>query len=263
MIASRRISAVGGNQLPISEPLRIAMWSGPRNISTAMMRSWGNRPDTVVCDEPLYAYYLKQTGSLHPGADEVIRHHESDWGKVVEWLTGPIPAGKTVSFQKQMSHHLLPEVGREWLDGLTHGFLIRDPGEMLASLSRLFPYPELADTGLPQQVEIFERVRKNTGRVPPVVDAKDVLAAPEPMLRRLCDALGVEFSDSMMSWPTGPRETDGIWAKYWYKEVVKTTGFLSRAPRSKPAPEELGDLHRECRAYYELLRRHRLRPDAA
>ena len=244
-------------------PLRIAIWSGPRNISTAMMRSWGNRTDTVVCDEPLYAYYLKQTGALHPGADEVIRHHESDWGKVVEWLTGPIPKGKRIFYQKQMSHHLLPEVGREWLDGLVHGFLIRDPGEMLASLSRLFPYPDLADTGLPQQVEIFERVRQNTGAVPPVVDARDVLAAPETMLRRLCEALVVGFYVGMLGWPAGARDTVGIWAKSWFKEVVKTTCFLPRAPKSKPAPAELGDLHRECRAYYELLRRHRLRPDDA
>jgi len=243
--------------------VRIAMWSGPRNISTAMMRSWGNRSDTFVFDEPLYAYYLNQTGSLHPGAEEVIRHHEADWNKVVESLTGPTPEGKTIFYQKHMSHHLLPEVGREWLDGLVHGFLIRDPGEMLASLSHLFPYPELADTGLPQQVEIFERVRAETGRIPPVVDARDVLAAPEPMLRRLCDALGVEFTDRMLHWPAGPRETDGFWAKYWYKEVVKTTGFLSRAPKAKPAPGELDDLHRECRDYYELLYRHRLRPDGA
>jgi hypothetical protein len=246
-----------------TKSLRIAMWSGPRNISTAMMRSWGNRSDTFVCDEPLYAYYLRQTGSLHPGAEEVIRHDETNWNKVVERLTGPIPEGKTIFYQKQMSHHLLPEVGREWLDGLVHGFLIRDPGEMLASLSRLFPYPELADTGLPQQVEIFERVRANTGRVPPVVDARDVLAAPEPMLRRLCEALGVEFSDRMLHWPAGPRDTDGIWAKYWYKEVVKTTGFLDRAPKSKPAPKELDQLHKECRAYYEVLNRHRLRLDDA
>jgi hypothetical protein len=110
------------------------MWSGPRNISTAMMRSWDNRPDTYVCDEPLYGYYLQATGSLHPGADEVMRHHETDWRKVVDWLTGPVPEGKAVFYQKQMSHHLLPGVGRDWLDDLAHGFLIRDPGEMLASL---------------------------------------------------------------------------------------------------------------------------------
>src|SRR5439155_9136482 len=122
-----------------SEPLRIAMWSGPRNISTAMMRSWGSRSDTFVCDEPLYAHYLQSTGAPHPGADEVIRCHETDWRKVAAWLTGPVPEGRRIFYQKQMAHHLLPEMAGEWLQALTHCFLIRDPAEMLPSLLRVLP----------------------------------------------------------------------------------------------------------------------------
>ena len=154
---------------------------------------------------------------------------------------------------------MLPEVGREWLDGVVHGFLIRDPGEMLASLSRLFPYPELADTGLPQQVEIFERVRASTGRIPPVVDARDVLAAPEPMLRRLCDAFGVEFTDRMLHWPVGPRETDGIWAKYWYDSVERSTAFQAYKPKEDEVPERLRDVYEQCMVHYEKLHAARLR----
>src|SRR5438105_2443889 len=122
-----------------SAPIRIAMWSGPRTISTAMMRSWGNRPDTFVCDEPLYAHYLLVTGAPHPGAAEVIHRHETDWRKVTEWLTGPVPEGKRIFYQKHMAHHLLPDIGEEWLAALTHGFLIRDPEEMLPSLLRVLP----------------------------------------------------------------------------------------------------------------------------
>lgn len=236
------------------------MWSGPRNISTAMMRSWGNRPDTFVCDEPLYAHYLLSTGLSHPGADEVIARHETDWRRVVAWLTGPVPEGRTIFYQKQMTHHLLPEIDRGWLDELRHAFLIRDPGPMLASLASVYPHPTLDDTGLPQQVEIFERVRRTTGNLPPIVDAREVLADPERMLRKLCAALGVEFTPRMLSWAPGPRATDGVWAKHWYDAVVKTTGFLPAAPRERPAPPGMDDLLRECREPFELLYRHRLRP---
>ena len=132
-------------------PRHIAMWSGPRNISTAMLRSWGNRQDTFVCDEPLYAHYLEQTGLDHPGAREVIEHHETDWRKVVRWLTGPVPEGRRLFYQKHMAHHLLPDIGREWLTDLTHCFLIREPREMLTSLIRKTTQPTLEDTRLPQQ----------------------------------------------------------------------------------------------------------------
>src|SRR3954447_3613844 len=208
-----------------NKPVRIAMWSGPRNISTAMMRAWGNRSDTFVCDEPLYAHYLRETGILHPGADEVIRCHEPDWRKVVAWLTGPVPEGKAIFYQKQMAHHLLPSIERGWLADLTNVFLIREPREMLTSLIRVTPDPTLEDTGLPQQVALFEEERRRTGAVPLVLDARDVLEDPRGMLERLCRGLGVPFAEAMLSWPPGRRETDGIWAKHWYSAVEQTTSF--------------------------------------
>jgi hypothetical protein len=242
------------------QPLRIAMWSGPRNISTALLRSWGNRPDTFVCDEPLYAHYLVQTRIAHPGADEVIQHQENDWRKVVDWLTGPIPEDKPIFYQKHMAHHLLPNMGRDWLDRVTNCFLIREPREMLTSLLHFLPEPTLADTGLPQQVEIYRQVRQRTDRTPPVVDARDVLDNPRGTLALLCDSLGVPFTEAMLSWPPGRRFTDGIWAKYWYAAVEKTTSFQPYSPKHVPVPDSSRGLHEQCDELYQQLYPQRLRP---
>ena len=241
-----------------ADVLRIAMWSGPRNISTALMRAWGNRTDTFVCDEPLYAYYLRATGLPHPGAAEVIRRQENDWRKVVALLTGNVPGGRRIFYQKQMAHHLLPEIDRSWLSQVSNCFLIREPREMLTSLIKITPHPTAADTGLPQQVEIFDLVRRQTGDVPPVLDAKDVLEDPPRLLRRLCERLGVEFREEMLHWPPGLRETDGVWAPHWYKEVESSTTFRPYRPKSDPLPPELEALYAECREYYDQLDAHRL-----
>ena len=238
--------------------MHIAMWSGPRNISTALMRSWGNRPDTFVCDEPLYAYYLRETGLLHPGADEVIRCHEPDWRKVVAWLTGPVPDGKAIFYQKHMAHHLLPKIDRSWTTKLTHAFLIRSPREMLASLERITPKPRLDDTGLPQQWEIFDMVQKQTGRTPPVIDSRDVLENPEPMLRKLCAALAVEFMPAMLSWPAGPHPADGVWAKHWYDAVRKSTTFEPYRPRDDTLPLHLIGVLKKAEEIYKKLYERRL-----
>jgi hypothetical protein len=240
------------------QPIRLAMWSGPRNISTAMMRAWGNRPDTFVIDEPFYAYYLKATGKKHPRADEVIATGEIDWRKVLAQVTGPIPSGKRIFFQKQMTHHLLPEVDREWLGAVMNCFLIRDPREVIASYVKKRKDPALEDLGFVQQAEIFDFVREHTNAIPPIVDAKDVLKNPERTLRLLCDAVGVEFSESMLSWPPGLRDSDGIWAKYWYGEVARSTSFEPYRPRHDEVPKNLFEIHKHCRKCYERLYEHRL-----
>jgi hypothetical protein len=238
--------------------IRIAMWSGPRNISTAMMRAWGNREDTVVVDEPFYGYYLRATGKTHPGADEVIATGQTDWRKIVASLTGPAPNSKRVFFQKQMTHHLLPEVDRAWLRSVTNCFLIRDPREVISSYVRKRDELVLEDLGFVQQIEIFDLVREQLNTAPPVVDAKDVLQHPERTLRLLCDAVGVEFDESMLSWPPGLRGTDGIWAKHWYGEVAKTTSFQSYRPTDYEVSEKLRDVYERCRVCYEELYQHRL-----
>jgi hypothetical protein len=239
-------------------PVRIAMWSGPRNISTAMMRAWGNRPDTFVIDEPFYAYYLRATGKQHPGADEIIASSNTDWANVVAQLTGPIPNARRIFFQKQMAHHLLPEVEREWLGAVANCFLIRDPREVIASYIKKREEPALPDLGFVQQAEIFDFVRTRTSSIPPVIDAKDVLDNPKRMLRLLCEAVGVEFSKSMLSWPPGLRETDGIWARHWYGEVAKTTSFQPYHPRQAEVPRHLREIYDRCRECYDRLYQWRL-----
>lgn len=238
---------------------RIAMWSGPRNISTAMMRSWDTRDDTIVCDEPLYAHYLQTTGKPHPMAEQIIAQQDPDWRNVVDWLTGPLPDGKAVFYQKQMTHHLTPDVEKDWLLQVTNCFLIRDPREMLTSYLKKIPDPIIEDTGYPQQVEIFEYVRERTGTTPPVIDTKDFLTDPPRMLQQLCDAFGVEFSDAMLSWKPGFRQTDGCWAEYWYTEVPTSTGFRPYRPKVDEVPAEFSILHAECQMLYRRLYEHRVK----
>jgi Sulfotransferase domain len=239
--------------------VRIAMWSGPRNISTALMRSWGSRPDTFVCDEPFYAHYLSATAVEHPGRDEVLRTHESDWRKVVQWLTGPIPEGKAIFYQKHMAHHLLPGMDRAWMRRVRNVFLIRDPSAMLTSLIRVTPNIHLEDTGLPQQAELFESLRRETGAMPPVIDSQDVLRNPRALLEALCVALDVPFRSEMLAWKPGPRPTDGVWAKHWYAAVNESSGFQPFSPKTEAVPAHLSGLLGECRALYQHLHDHRLR----
>ena len=245
-----------------TEGVRIAMWSGPRNISTALMRAWGSRPDTVVCDEPLYAHYLAETGREHPGRGEIIAHHDADWRSVVERLTAPVPGGG-IFYQKHMAHHMLPAMDRDWVLNLRNAFLIRDPVEMLPSLAKVLPDPTLRDTGLEQQVDLFERVQDATGETPPVIDAKDVLLDPKGMLRALCGALDVPFRDAMLVWEPGARATDGIWAKHWYGAVEQSTGFKPYEPKSEPVPDRLQVLYETCQDYYQQLFTHRLQPTSS
>ncbi len=242
----------------VTEPIRIAMWSGPRNISTAMLRAFGNRPDTAVTDEPLYGYYLRQTGLDHPGREEVIAAQPDDWRNTAVQLCGPIPGGKTVWYQKHMSHHLLPEIERDWLGQLTNCFLIRDPREVLASYTKVRENVTLEDTGLPQQAALFEQILAQTGTPPTVLDSKDVLLKPRDQLSMLCSAAGIPFTDQMLSWPPGPRETDGIWSKYWYDSVTDSTGFVEYRAKDISLSGALQDLAEQCMPYYNMLYAHRL-----
>ncbi len=247
----------------MADVVRIAMWSGPRNISTAMMRSWGSRADASVCDEPFYAHYLRETGLEHPGAAEVIASHECDPDRVVAWITGPPPGGAALWYQKHMTHHMLPSVRRDWFGAMRHAFLIRDPRAMLVSLLKKYARAELSDTGLPQQVAIFEQIARSSGEPPPVVDADDVLRDPPGMLAALCAALGVSFDPAMLSWAPGLRSTDGVWAKHWYENVAKTRTFDAPRERVEELPESAADVYAECDRLYRRLAAQRLRPAAS
>ncbi|MEU4428176.1 HAD family hydrolase [Actinoplanes sp. NPDC024001] len=232
--------------------IRVAMWSGPRNISTAMMRSFESRADTVVADEPLYAHYLAVTGIDHPGREQILASQPTSWPEVAAALTGPLPGDPAVHYQKHMAHHLLPQIGRDWLGKLTHAFLIRDPEHVVASYARVRGEPTLADLGYPQQAEIF---RAYGG---PVVDAADVLRDPETTLRRLCAGLGFAFDPAMLSWAPGPRDSDGVWAPFWYAAVRASTGFAPYDPSPAVVPARLRPLVEAARPYYEELAEHRL-----
>ena len=238
---------------PSGAGVRIAMWSGPRTVSTALMRSWGSRRDCHVVDEPFYAYYLNRTGLRHPGRKEILAAQPDDWRDVVTALTAePLPSAWSISYQKQMAHHVLPEVDLSTMDGLRHAFLIRQPDEVLASYAKVRGRPTLADLGLPQQLALFERFGG------PVVDARDLLRAPEAILGRLCAALGVPYDPAMLTWKPGPRATDGVWGEHWYGTVWASTGFARPRPSTAGVPVELHALSQQCRAYYETMAEHRL-----
>lgn len=233
---------------------RIAMWSGPRNLSTAMMRSFGNRADCTPVDEPLYAAYLAATGLDHPGRDDVIASQSTAWDVLAREITaGEVPT--PVQYQKHMTHHLLPAMPREPLGVLHHAFLVRDPERVLTSYAKVREEPTLADLGLPQQVEVFERWGG------PVVDAADVLADPRATLTALCSALGIDFDEAMLAWPAGPRDTDGVWAPHWYAGVEASTGFATESPGSHdPLPGRLEPLLEQCLPYYDALALYRISP---
>jgi hypothetical protein len=244
----------------VAAPLRIAMWSGPRNISTAMMRAWENRGDCAVSDEPLYAAYLAATGLDHPAREQVIAAGEADPAKVVASLLGPVPAGKPLWYQKHMSHHLLPGMAHDWIHALHNVLLIRDPVEVVASYvkSRATVTPD--DIGLPQQAELFDELAERAGAAPLVIDAADFLRAPEAHLRALCAHLGIEFSERMLHWPAGPRDSDGVWAPHWYEAVWASTGFEPWHAREVRLGGEPARVAEACRPAYEKLFAHRLSP---
>lgn len=246
--------------------IRIAMWSGPRNISTAMMRSWSSRADTRVTDEPLYAHFLSELApekrAAHPAAAEVMRSQPTDWRTVAASLTGP--CDRPVWYQKHMAHHLTPAMfaepeGMGWISGLCNVFLIRDPGEMITSFIKVIDNPTPGDLGLPQQVRLFDWIDRTTGRAPPVLDAADVLADPRRALTALCKHVGLAFDDAMLAWPAGPHPDDGVWAPHWYANVWNSTGFAPHRPRIEPVPERLSGVYDGCRALYDRLAEHRIR----
>lgn len=245
----------------MADPVRIAMWSGPRNISTAMMRSFENRPDCVVSDEPLYGAWLKMSGAPHPMREDVIAAMDTDWQSVVEELTGPVPGGAKVWYQKHMTHHILPEMmDTGWMSKLTHVFLIRDPRHVVASYLDKRDTVSPADIGVPQQQAIHDFIVGRIGQEPPIIDSGEFLADPEGHLRALCERIGIGFVPEMLGWPAGPRESDGVWAPHWYQKVWESTGF---GPPPDQPPELEGRalaVARSCRPLYEQLFERRLRP---
>ncbi len=237
---------------------RIAMWSGPRNISTAMMRAWENRADCAVWDEPLYGHYLFKTGIQHPGADEVIAEQGTDWKAIVEKCSFYSPEDKPIFYQKHMTLHMLPEIDLGWLSSLHNCFLIREPERVIASYAAVRSEATLNDIGFIQQAELFDYITNTSGITPMVIDSREFLQQPELMMREICTQLDIEFDNKMLKWPEGKRSSDGVWAKYWYDSVINSTGF---APyQEKPLKLQKRELliAEEAQPYYEKLYKHRL-----
>ena len=236
------------------ETIRIAMWSGPRNISTAMMRSFGARRDTHVVDEPFYAAYLSRANVDHPMQREVLASQPVDWREVVQGLLADPPAGKYIFYQKHMTHHMLPGFGLDWMKACRNAFLIRDPELVLASYTVKRGEVTLADIGFLQQAEIFAREADRLGKAPPVVEGIDVLRDPAGVLSKLCAALEIPWTEQMLSWPAGRRETDGVWAPAWYDAVEKSTGFGPPPEERRPRlSDELRRIADQARPHYEAL----------
>ncbi len=238
--------------------VRLGMWSGPRNISTAMMRAWENRPDTLVVDEPLYAAYLQRTGIDHPMRDEVIASQPTELDAAIDELRRPLPEGRTVHYAKHMSHHVEREMDLSWTLEFKNVLLIRDPREVVASYVRARESCEPEDIGIPQQGWLLDLWDENGAEVP-ILDAGDFLRAPEPHLRWLCDWLGIPFSERMLSWPEGPRDSDGVWAPHWYSAVWASTGFEPWRPRDVQLSPHDAAVADACRPAYDALHARRLR----
>jgi hypothetical protein len=237
--------------------VRIAMWSGPRNISTAMMRSFENRPDCAVVDEPFYAAYLAATGLDHPMRNEVLASQPTDWRAVAEALVTAEPA--PVFYQKHMTHHMQPGFGLDWTASCRNAFLIREPAAVLASYVKKRADVTLDDIGVVRQRELFEREADRLGRAPPVIEGADVLADPKGALIALCAALAIPFREEMLRWPAGRRDSDGVWAPAWYEAVERSTGFAAPGrPSAGPLPDDLRRLADAARPHYEALARFKL-----
>ncbi len=232
------------------------MWSGPRNISTALMYSFRQRSDTRVFDEPLYGHYLHVTDAVHPGEKEVLRTMDTDGEHVVrDILLGP--CDKNVRFYKNMAHHLT-DLNRDFLNQVTNLLLTRHPREMLLSLINQLPQPTLRDTGLREQGELLDIIL-GQGKTPIVLDAKEVLLNPKGVLGEVCERLELPFEAAVLSWPAGPKPEDGVWAKYWYAGVHASTSFAPYRPKDEPFPERLEPLLEECLTYYERLSAYTIR----
>ena len=236
------------------EPIRVAMWSGPRNISTAMMRSFENRPDTAVIDEPFYAAFLAATGIDHPMREESMASQPKDPRAVVEQILGPVPGGRPVWYQKHMTHHMVADFPRDWIVRMRNAFLIRGPEDVLFSYTQKRETVTLDDIGFVSQAELFDREAQRLGAAPPVIHADDVLADPRRTLGALCAALGIPFSEKMLAWPAGKRATDGVWAPVWYESVERSTGFSPpRAKTAQTLPAHLQKIADAAQPHYEKL----------
>lgn len=234
--------------MKITKP--VCLWSGPRNVSTALMYSFAQRSDTRVVDEPLYGHFLRVTGADHPGRDEIMAQIDCDGPAVMERLLSEAERSPGVLFMKQMAHHLV-DIDTSFLERTHNIFLVRDPQQMLPSLTIQLPHANLSDTGLKMQWELYEHLLA-CGQEPAIIDSRELLLDPRTVLSQVCEHLGLPFTEAMLSWQAGPRPEDGVWAPYWYHSLHQSTGFSGYVEKDH-FPAELEPLLAECRPWYDKL----------
>ena len=237
----------------------IAMWSGPRNLSTAMMRSFENRKDTVVLDEPFYAHYLSVTKLNHPGRDEILDFQSTNWNEVVEKCTNTSFHEKNLCYQKHMAQHNLQGFDISWIKDVQNCILIRDPKCVIASYGKKLPIEDKRHLGYIQQAEIIEFLEKERGITPPIIDADDILKNPESMMKKLCNVLDIDFYKSMLRWPAGARDSDGVWGAYWYEGVYESTGFKPYTKKEVDLNQKLNDVYEKCKKHYDSFYKKRIK----
>ncbi|MBR9793583.1 MAG: sulfotransferase [Gammaproteobacteria bacterium] len=240
--------------------MRIAMWSGPRNLSTAMMYAFGARADCAVWDEPFYAPYLKHSDRVHPMQDEIFAREETDPMAVAKRCVGPTPDNKPVFYQKHMPHHMLETFPLDWLSDVCNVFLIRHPARVISSYHKKNGVPCLEDIGIRAQCELFNKIVSESGQHPIVVDSSDIRQNPPVMLEKLCNAIGIPWDPAMLNWSEGGHPNDGAWAQHWYPEVWKSTGFAPAEPPIPELPDALQSVLKEALPYYEQLAPHKIAP---
>ena len=236
----------------------IAMWSGPRNVSTALMRSFENRSDCFVSDEPFYSYFLHKTGLKHPLRDEIIKSGLVDYKKIIKYITGPIPSSKKIWYQKHMAHHILPEVDMNWIKNMRNCLLIRHPGDVILSYAKKNEINSIQQLGYLQQIEIYEMLYRELGIYPIIIDTQDLLQEPKKVLIKVCENLRIKFDEKMLLWPSGSRKTDGIWGKHWYKQVEASTGFKPYVKTNRIIPSKYQVIYDKCMKHYNFLYQNRI-----
>ena len=231
----------------------VACWSGPRNISTALMRSWSSRKDTFVSDEPLYAYYLKETPNNHPMREEIINYYETDYEKVITYLLDKIPDQKTIWYQKHMAHHLINIKNIDWIIKCENCILLRHPKEVISSFTLKNNLQNVKELGYPQQFEIVQFLQKSNRKFT-IIETEDLLNDPKNILSNWCKNINIDFVQSMLSWKKGVHQYDGIWWEYWYDNVIKTTGFLNYQKKDISIENKYVSIYNESMEYYNYLK---------
>ena len=231
----------------------VACWSGPRNISTALMRSWSSRKDTFISDEPFYAYYLNKTKLKHPMHKEIVKNYSSNYFEIVKYLTNQIPENKKIWYQKHMAHHILDLNNIDWITNFENCILLRNPKEVISSFSRKNILNSVEQLGYPQQYEIIKFLKKrNKSYV--IIDSSELLQNPEKMLSAWCKKININFDKSMLKWRKGNHVNDGIWWKVWYDSVIKTTEFQKYKKKDINIEYKYDSIYNESMKYYNYLK---------